>query len=99
MEIIDYITTHQAAVLLAVIAILILFFLIRKLFKFALLFVLVLLAVGGYYYYKAPEEFPENVKRTIGEVKDKTGKVVKGGKKLAEKLDKVMDRVKKATSD
>ena len=97
---IDYLSTHPIAlIILAAIVLLIVFFIFKKLLKMVLIAGLILVALCGYYYYKAPEEFPENVKKTISEIKDKTGKVVEKGKKIVRDLEGAVERVKKATSD
>jgi hypothetical protein len=63
-----------------------------------LIFSLILVALCGYYYYKAPEEFPENIRSTIGEVKGKTGEMVEKGRKIAgeikDKTEKMMEKGK-----
>ena len=97
---IDYLSTHPVAlIILAALAVLVLFFIFKKLLKLALVFALIVVALCGYYYYKAPEEFPESVKSTISDIKSTAEKMVGKGKTLTKKLDKAVERVKKATSD
>ncbi|MDO9528649.1 MAG: hypothetical protein Q7J27_05765 [Syntrophales bacterium] len=99
-EFINYLSANPIAlIVLAAVVLLMVFFIFKKLLKMVLISGLILAALCGYYYYKAPEEFPENVKKTISEVKDKTGKVVEKGKKLVKDLEGIVERVKKATSD
>ncbi len=94
-EFINYLSANPIAlVILAALVLLLIFFMFKKLLKMALISGLILVALCGYYYYKAPEKFPENVKKAISEVKDKTGKVVEKGKKLVNDLDKAVDKVK-----
>lgn len=82
----NYVSTHPiAAILLGALVLLVAYFVLKKLLKLALIVGLILVAIGGYYYYKAPEEFSENLKSTVGEVKDHAEKVVKGGKAILEK--------------
>lgn len=99
-EFINYLSANPIAlVILAALVLLIILFIFKKLLKMVLITGLVLVALCGYYYYKAPEKFPENIKKTIGEVKDKTDKIVEKGKKLVKDLDQAAERVKKSTSN
>lgn len=100
-----YLSTHPiAAIIVAVIILFMIYFVIKKLLKVALIFGLILIAVSGYFYYKAPEEFPDNMKSTIGDIKDETEKLtdkgkdvlsvgkdmINKGKKLSETVEKAM---------
>ena len=100
-----YLSTHPlAAIIVSVIILFMVYFVIKKLLKVALIFGLILIAATAYFYYTAPEEFPDNMKSTIGDVKNQTEKLTdtgKGvlhvgkdmidkGKKLAESVEKTM---------
>ncbi|NQU14656.1 MAG: hypothetical protein HQ561_10925 [Desulfobacteraceae bacterium] len=82
----NYVSTHPiAAIILGALVLLVAYFIVKKLLKLALIVGLILVGVGGYYYYKAPEEFSENLKNTVGEVRDHAEKAVERGKSLLEK--------------
>lgn len=98
-EFINYLSANPIAlIILAALVLLIIIFIFKKLLKMVLISGLILVALCGYYYYKAPEKFPENVKKTISEVKNKTGKAVEKGKEIVKDLDKVVEGVKKSTA-
>lgn len=82
----NYVSTHPiAAIMLGALILLVAYFIFKKLLKIALILGLILLGLGGYYYYKAPEEFSENLKTTVGEVKDHAERAVEKGKVILEK--------------
>ena len=82
----NYVSTHPiAAIILGALILLIAYFILKKLLKLALIVGLILIGVGGYCYYKAPEEFSENLKSTVGEVRDRAEKAVEKGKTILEK--------------
>jgi hypothetical protein len=100
-----YLSTHPiAAIIVAGTILFMVYFVIKKLLKVALIFGLILIAVTAYFYYTAPEEFPDNMKSTIGDIKDQTEKLtgkgkgvlhvgkdmIEKGKKLAESVEKTM---------
>lgn len=102
-----YLSTHPvAAMIVGVIILFMIYFIIKKLLKVALIFGLILIAVSGYFYYKAPEKFPDNMKSSIGDVKDQTEKLTdKGkdvlhiGKDMIDKGKKLSDSVEKAMNN
>jgi c-di-AMP phosphodiesterase-like protein len=95
-----YLSTHPiAAIIVAVIILFMVYFVIKKLLKVALIFGLILIAVSGYFYYTAPEEFPDNMKSTIGDVKDQTEKLTDKGKNMIDKGKKLAEGVEKAIKD
>jgi hypothetical protein len=102
-----YLSTHPiAAMIVAVIILFMTYFVIKKLLKVALIFGLILIAVTGYFYYKAPEEFPDNMKSTIGDVRDQTEKltdkgndVLSVGKNMIDKGKKLSENVEKVLKD
>lgn len=83
---IDYLSSQPIALIVfSTIVLIIIYFIVKKVLKLALLFGLILIALCGYYYYKAPEEFPDNVKSKIHDVREQTGNVVEKGKTVYQK--------------
>lgn len=90
-----YLSTHPiAALIIAVIILFMTYFVIKKLLKVALILGLVLIGVSGYFYYQAPEKFPDNMKSTINEVKEKTGKIAEQSKNVVDVGKEVLDKGK-----
>lgn len=104
---IDYLSTHPiAAIIVAALSLLLAYFIVKKFLKLALIVGLILIGVGGYFYYKAPEKFPEDVKSTLNQVREKTEKMIeksKGavqkGKDILEKGKDLAERVEKKIKD
>ncbi|NQU03831.1 MAG: hypothetical protein HQ589_06765 [Syntrophaceae bacterium] len=101
---IEYLSSHPIAIIvLAAIALLMIYFIFVKFFKMVLILGLILLALGGYFYYQSPDEFTDNVKKTLKGVKEKSDKMVEKvkevleeSKDLTEGIGKVVERGKKA---
>ncbi|MCX5854104.1 MAG: hypothetical protein NTZ24_05870 [Deltaproteobacteria bacterium] len=92
-NLIQYVTNHQFTVGVGVfVALLIVYVTFKKLIKLALLLILLLLAIGGYMYFKDPKRMPENIQETLQKAKEKTGKVVKTGKGVYDKVKAVAEK-------
>ncbi len=90
-----YLSTHPiAALIVAVIILFMTYFVIKKLLKVALILGLILIGVTGYFYYQAPEKFPENMKSTISDVKEQSGKIAEQGKNVVDVGKEVLDKGK-----
>ena len=100
---IEYLSNHPVVIMvLAAIALLMIYFIFVKFFKMVLIMGLALLALGGYFYYQSPTKFPDNVKETFKNVKQKSSEVVEQGKEALEKnggftggIGKVVEKGKK----
>lgn len=80
-NIIQYVTTHQFSVGVAIfVAVLILYFLFKKLIKLVLVLTLILIAIWGYLYFKDPGRVSENIKNSVDKAKQQTGKIVEKGR-------------------
>lgn len=101
---IEYLSSHPIAIIVfAAIALLMIYLIFVNFFKMVLILGLVLLALGGYFYYQSPDKFPDNVKKTISGVKEKSDKMVEKVKEILEKskdltegIGKVVEKGKKA---
>jgi hypothetical protein len=89
----DYILSHQfAAMVMAFAALLIVYFLLKNLLKIALVIMLIAIAVGGYYYFKDPAKMPENIRQTILDTREKSGKVLEKGKQAYRKTKDLVEK-------
>jgi ABC-type bacteriocin/lantibiotic exporter with double-glycine peptidase domain len=99
-NIIQYVTTHQFTVGVAVfVAFLLLYVIFKKLLKLALLLILLLLAMGGYMYFKDPKRMPENIQETLQKAKQQTGRVVETGKSVYDKGKTIVEKGQKLTKE
>jgi len=91
----NYLSTHPiAALTVAVIILFMTYFVVKKLLKVALVLGIVLIGVSGYFYYQAPEKFPDNMKSTISDVKEQTGKIAEQGRNVVDVGKEVLDKGK-----
>ena len=82
-SIMQYVTTHQFTVGVAVfVTLMVVYVIFKQLFKLALLLILLLMAMGGYMYFKDPGKMPKNIHETFQKAKQQTGKVVETGKSV-----------------
>ena len=94
----DYVASHPtAAIAMAFIALLIIYFLFKQLIKLALFFILIALAIGGYYYFKDPQKMPENIRQTIRDTREKSGKLLDAGKHAYDKSKDIYEKGKELT--
>jgi predicted transglutaminase-like protease len=99
-SIMDYFSSHPLAVIAAAFVVLFfVYFIFKQFIKLALLITLVALAIGGYYYFNDHRKTPEDIHKTITEVRTQAGKVVETGKKIYRKSKDFYEKGKELTKE